>query len=87
LLEGLTQAKTEFLTKGSYFDEISQDMQLYKHERESIERRLKDMIEELETKANRADVNEMRLFFDSQITTERERTLNRFRDLTESLSQ
>ena len=53
-------------------------MELYKYEREMIDRRLKDILKEIEMKSNKADVNEMRLYFDSQLTTEREQNSSKF---------
>ena len=36
------------------------------------------MVEEVKVKANKADVSEMRLYFDSQLTTDREINRDRF---------
>jgi hypothetical protein len=45
------------LAKGTGFEEISKDMELYKHERMILDRRLKDVLNELDTKANKADLS------------------------------
>ncbi len=68
----LIESKAQFLAKGTGFEEISKDMELYKHERMILDRRLKDVLNELDTKANKADLSQMRLMFDSQMSTEHE---------------
>lgn len=53
-------------------------MSLYKHEKESIQNQLSDLVKEVETKLPRADFAEMRLLFDSQMVTDRENNENNF---------
>lgn len=45
-------------------------MELYKHEKDTINRRLIDIVNEVELKTNRSDFNEFRLLLDSRLVTE-----------------
>lgn len=69
LRTSLTEARTHFLSKSGNFEEISKDMALYKHEKDTINRRIIDIMNEVELKMNKSDFNEFRLLLDSRMVT------------------
>ena len=50
-----------------------------------VDRRIKDAVDEVLTKASKAEVNEIRLYFDSQLTTEQENNRERCAMLSEMI--
>ena len=71
LSTAITEAKAELSAKGKNFEEVSKDVELYKHERLAVDRRIRDAVSEILTKSNKNDLYEARLYFDSEITTEK----------------
>lgn len=69
----MTASKAEMSNSSSTFQELSRDMSLYKFQRQNIENQLSDIKKELEFKLPKNDFFEMRLLFDSQIATLRDK--------------
>lgn len=60
---------------------------MYKYEKDSINRRIVEVMKETETKLNKSDFNEMRLQFDSRMITDQENNLKSFVDVRAMLKE